>query len=906
MQLTWDNIQSNAVAFSKRWKDARNEEAESQSFTTDFLLVFGVDDPVKLGAFEYKVPLSGNRTGYIDYLWKGQIAIEMKSRGKDLTAAFEQLRVYMTHLPEEEVPDLWMVCDFESIRLSRRSTNEVYDFKTKDLRKNIKRFANIAGYTTERVREDQVEVNVKAAEKMAKLHDALKEIGYDGHDLEVYLVRLLFCMFADDTGIFPQDSFFRYIEDAKADGSDLSERIGRLFELLNMTEEERRKKTLLSDELKQFRYINGGLFRDRLAPADFDAKTRQTLLDCVNFDWNKISPAVFGAMFQGVMDKNQRREMGAHYTSEENILKLINPLFLDGLWQEFDKVKTDPAALERFHEKIAQLKFLDPACGCGNFLIITYRELRLLELEILKMQATSNQLILDITPMLKVNVAQFYGIEYEDFPCQIAQVGMWLMDHQMNLRASEQFGQYYARLPLTQSATIVHGNALRIDWADVVPKRELSFILGNPPFVGSKMLNDEQRNDIAQVFTLNGKPLKNAGTLDYVAAWYYKAAQYMTGANVRTAFVSTNSITQGEQVSSLWKPIVADYGMHIDFGYRTFKWSNEAKGKAAVHCVIVGFSGIRTQSSKTIYNDDGTQSSANNINPYLVDAPDIFIDSRSKPICVVPEIGIGNKPIDGGNYLFTEEEKEGFLKIEPKAEKWFRPWIGSHEFINRYFRYCLWLGDCSPAELRAMPQAIKRVDAVQRFRLESKSAPTRKLADTPRRFHVENMPESNYIVVPKVSSERRSYIPIGFIAPEILASDLVFLISNATLYHFGVLTSNVHMAWMRVVCGRLKSDYRYSKDIVYNNFPWPDANDEQRAEIEKLAQDVLDARALFPDSSLADLYDPLTMPPELLNAHRNLDRAVMKLYGFTPQNTPTEADCVAKLMARYQMLATNS
>ncbi|MCL1888239.1 MAG: class I SAM-dependent DNA methyltransferase, partial [Kiritimatiellaeota bacterium] len=402
--LSWDHILSNAVAFSKRWRDAHNEEAQAQPFTMDFLRVFGVEDPEAAGAFEHKVPLSGDKTGYIDYLWKGQIAIEMKARGKDLAAAFEQLRGYMAHLPEEEVPDLWMVCDFETIRLCRRSTNEVYTFKTKDLRKHIKKFANIAGYTTERTRDDQVEVNVKAAEKMAKLHDSLRENGYEGHELEVYLVRLLFCMFADDTGIFPQDSLFRYIDKSNQDGSDLTERISRLFEVLNMPEEVRAKRTLLSDELKQFRYINGGLFKDLLPSAEFDAKMRQTLIDCMNFDWNKISPAIFGAMFQGVMDKTQRREMGAHYTSEENILKLINPLFLDGLWKEFDKVKTDPAALDRFHDKIARLKFLDPACGCGNFLIITYRELRALELEILKMKASSNQMILDITPMLKVSV----------------------------------------------------------------------------------------------------------------------------------------------------------------------------------------------------------------------------------------------------------------------------------------------------------------------------------------------------------------------------------------------------------------------------------------------------------------------------------------------------------------------
>ena len=507
MQLAWDEIQANAVTFSKKWQNAKNEEAEAQGFQIDFLRVFGVNEPMAVGSFEYKIPLPGGKTGYIDYVWKGKIAIEMKSRGKSLDEAFAQLQNYMRSFPADDIPDLWMVCDFENIRLCRRSTNELWNFKTKDLRKHIKRFADIAGYETETGRVGQIEVNVKAAEKMAKLHDQLKDHGYDGHDLRVYLVRLLFCLFADDTGIFPKDSLYRYIEASKPDGSDLSERISKLFEVLNMPENVRAKKTLLSDELKQFRYINGKLFADRLAPADFNAKMRGSILDCLDFDWNKISPAIFGAMFQGVMDKNQRREMGAHYTSEENILKLIKPLFLDSLLREFDRVKTDPAALDRFHDKIAQLKFLDPACGCGNFLIITYRELRELELEVLRMKSNSGQLKLDIEPMLKVSVEQFYGIEYEGFPCQIAQVGMWLTDHQMNLKVSEQFGQYFARLPLTQSATIVHGNALRIDWESVVPKDELSYILGNPPFVGYANQSTEQKDDILSVYLdENGKP----------------------------------------------------------------------------------------------------------------------------------------------------------------------------------------------------------------------------------------------------------------------------------------------------------------------------------------------------------------------------------------------------------------
>ena len=880
MRLPWDEIQSNATAFSKRWRDAKNEEAQSQSFLTDFLRVFGIDDPESIGDFEYKVPLSTGRTGYIDYVWKSKIAIEMKSRGRNLDEAYYQLQTYMKDLPAEEIPDLWLVSDFENMRLYRRSINRIFSFKTKDLRKNIRLFADIAGYETERVIENQIQVNVKAAEKMARLHNGLKGFGYEGHNLEVYLVRLLFCMFADDTGIFTKDSFYNYIEQSNDDGSDLSFRIFNLFDILNTDEETRKKRPHLADTYNQYRYINGALFESPLPPAEFDSKMRSTLLDCINFDWSEISPAIFGAMFQGVMDEKQRREMGAHYTSEENILRLINPLFMDELWDEFDRVKTNDKALDVFHNKIARLEFLDPACGCGNFLIITYRELRMLELEVLRMKHSSQQLMIDFTNLLKVNVEQFYGIEYEGFPCQIAQVGMWLIDHQMNMRVSDEFGMYHARLPLTQSATIVNGNALRMDWADVVPKNQLSYILGNPPFVGARVMSDAQKDDMNFVF---GK-LKGVGNLDYVTAWYKKAVDMMENTRMRSAFVSTNSIAQGEQPAILWKPLM-ERGVFINLGVSSFIWSNEAKGKAAVYCVIVGFSYQKTEP---------------NINPYLLEAPNIFIEGCSKPICDVPTIGIGNKPIDGGFYLFTKEEKDDFLIKEPQAEKLFRPWIGSHEFINGYYRYCLWLGECAPSDLRKMPEVMKRIEAVRQFRLDSKSAPTQKLADTPTRFHVENMPESHYIVIPEVSSERRRYIPIGFVSPDIMASNLVKIVADGTLYHFGILTSNVHMAWTRAVCGRLKSDYRYSKDIVYNNFPWPQADEKQKEQIEKLAQAVLDAKGNYPTSSLADLYDPLTMPPDLLKAHRNLDATVQKLYGFPVGKDFTEAHCVAALMQMYK------
>ncbi|MCL2630511.1 MAG: class I SAM-dependent DNA methyltransferase [Firmicutes bacterium] len=878
MSLSWDKIQDNAVSFSKRWEKAFNEEAQSQTFLVSFLQVFGVTDPENVGNFEFKIPLSSGKTGYVDYLWKGKIAIEMKSKGKDLKTAFEQLKNYLMNLPIEQIPDLWLVSDFENMRLYRRSANLIYDFKTKDLKKHIRKFAEIAGYDLEHIRDNLVEVNKNAAEKMAKLYDELKSYGYTGHNLEVYLVRLLFCLFADDTGIFPQDTFYHYINNSKIDGSDLSERIGKLFEVLNMDEQTRSERKLLSDELRKFRYINGSLFAELLPTAEFNRKMRQILLDCIDFDWSKISPAIFGAMFQGVMNKEKRRELGAHYTSEENILKLINPLFMDGLWQEFEKLKADKRALDLFHTKISKLKFLDPACGCGNFLIITYRELRLLEFEILKMKVDTNQLVFDISPMLKVNVEQFYGIEYEEFPCQIATVGMWLIDHQMNLLFAEQFGTYYARLPLTQSAKIVHGNALRLDWQNVVPKQELSYILGNPPFRGARRMEEYQKADMLVVF---GAKYKNVGNLDYVSAWYKRASDYIQNTMIRCAFVSTNSITQGGQVAILWEPLTKS-GIYINFGVPTFVWNNEAKGKAAVHCVIIGFSQIKTEPR---------------ISPYLTETPMVFIDRRKKPICPVPELVEGNHPGSGMALYLTEEERSFFILSEPLSEKYIRPIIGAYEFLNNKKRYCLWLLNANPTDLKKMPLVVKRIEIVRQTRLANSDKSVRRLAETPTLFR-EMINPKTAIVVPINSTERRKYIPLGFIDDSVITSNKLNIIPNATLYHFGILTSNVHMAWMRAVGGKLKSDYNYSKELVYNCFPWAGATDTQKVEIEKLAQVILDTRANYPTSSLADLYDPLTMPPELLKAHQNLDKAVMKLYGFL--STMSESDCVAELMKLYQ------
>jgi type I restriction-modification system DNA methylase subunit len=894
----WHVIYENALAFSSRWKKFQGlERQHDQQFITELLSCFGVKAG-EVGVFQEK---AGN--SWIDYLWPGMLGVEMKSPGQNLSKAMTQLYNYLPKIPEESVPKYLLVSDFNNFLLLRLLTKDRYEFKTSNFYKNVEKFADIVGDTSDKVYGEQEEVNVRAADMMARLHDALKSHGYDGHNLEVYLVRLLFCLFAEDTGIFTKNSFKRYIEKSKLDGSDLSERIAKLFEILNLPDQDRAKRNLLSDELKRFRYLNGSLFVYLLPSAEFDKKMRQILLDCTNFDWSKISPAIFGAMFQGVMSQEQRRELGAHYTSEENILKLIKPLFLDELRAEFDKVKIDTQALKFFYETLPKLKFLDPACGCGNFLIITYRELRLLELDILNILYWKTPLkqLLDISGGLKVSIEQFYGIELEDFPCQIAHVGMWLVDHQMNLLVSEQFGSVYVRLPLTQSVNIVQGNALRMDWESVIPKEKLSYILGNPPFVGYSNQNKEQKADIINVYVdENGKPFTAAGKVDYVTAWYYKAVKYISGTQIRVAFVSTNSITQGEQVAYVWKPLFDLFGIHIDFAYRTFKWSNDTKGKAAVYCVIVGFSLVNSR-EKLIY-DGVIKTKAKNINPYLIDSVNIFIESRTNPICDVPMMVYGNKPTDGGHLFISAEEYEDFIAKEPLSAKYIKQIYGSEEYIYGIKRYCLWLVGANPGDLKKMPYVMERIEKVRKFRLSSKKIQTRESAALPSLFQEIRQPKTDYIIVPRISSERRKYIPLGFISPDIISNDAVLMIPSGTLYHFGILTSSVHMAWLRAVGGRLKNDYRYSKDIVYNNFPWPVATEEQKNIVATQAQDVLDKRLLFPDSNLATLYDPLLMPPELLKAHNDLDRAVMKLYGVKERTSQSESAVVAKLMELYQSM----
>lgn len=893
MILGWNDIKKRALAFSKKYKDARDEFAEAQSFLNDFFDVFGVDRK-RVATFETKVTMGTKKNGYIDLLWKGVILVEMKSTGKDLDKAHKQANDYAFRLEDEDLPDYIMVSDFKNIKLYRLSTNQEWVIKLSELHKKVKLFSALAGYKDTTDLPMNKEVDIKAAEKMAKLHDVLKEHGYEGHELEVYLVRLLFCLFADDTGIFEPNIFYEYISKSKQDGSDLSYRLAKLFEVLDTPPDQREKQLMLSDELKRFAYINGSLFSERLSFADFNISMRKMLLDSATLDWSFISPAIFGSIFQGVMNPVERRALGAHYTSEENIMKLIRPLFLDSLWEEFERIKGNSKQLMQFHEKLGRLKFLDPACGCGNFLIITYREIRLLELEVLKMLIdTGGQIVFDykLADQCKVNVNQFYGIEYEDFPSQIAQVGMWLVDHQMNMLVAEHFGLYFARLPLRKSATIIHGNALRMDWEDVVPKDELSFILGNPPFIGFTYMNDEQKADMAKY--------SKSKSLDYVCTWYLKGGEFIKSTNIKMAFVSTNSITQGEPVSILWEHMLTKKGLEIFFAYRTFVWNNEAKGKAAVHCVIIGVADKGTVRTKYIY-DNSNKISANNINPYLVDAPNVIIKSRNTPICNVPAMRYGNKIIDDGNLIIEANEYQDFIESEPQAAKYIKKFVGAREFINKLDRFILNLQDADPTELRQCPKVMERVNKVREFRLGSVAEAIRKKASTPMLFGQITNPNSDYLLVPRVSSQKRAYVPIDFVDQDVVASDAVQIIPKATVYDFGVLTSNVHMAWMRAICGRMKSDYRYGKDVVYNNFPWPTTTDQQKINIEIAANKVLDARALYFDSSLADLYDPLTMPQELVSAHSELDRAVMRAYGY--RSNILEEDIVADLFKRYQIL----
>jgi hypothetical protein len=941
MPLSWNEIKTRATAFSKEWQNAQREEADAKPFLVEFLNIFGISQR-RVATFEQRIKKLDDADGYIDLLWKGMLLVEMKSLGKDLGKAYAQAKDYCHGLKDHELPKLIMVCDFETFIVYDEENNQ-HQFTLNELTKNIQVFAALAGYQ-KRTYKEQDPVNIEAAELMGRLHDKLKAIGYSGHALELYLVRLLFCLFADDTNIFEKSILLDYInQKTNEDGSDLAMHIDSLFTVLNTAHDKR--LSTLDESLAAFPYVNGKLFEERLPLAGFDSAMRNTLLQCCNLDWGKISPAIFGSLFQAVMDEKARRNLGAHYTSEKNILKLIKPLFLDGLWAEFEKAKTTTNALRKLHDKISRLRFLDPACGCGNFLIIAYRELRLLEIEIVRL-LLKGQTVTDISSYFLLDVDKFYGIEYEEFPAQVAQVAMWLADHQLNMLASETFGEYYVRLPLRKSATIVHGNALRIDWQsllikesttsihtdtaniilneppevykavnvyakevnflnadDVAPESQekYDYILGNPPFVGTAYQNAEQKKDIEVIF----HDVKSHGMLDYVTAWYILASRYIQGKQIKAAFVSTNSISQGEQTGILWNELFQKYKIKIHFAHRTFKWGNEAKSNAGVHVVIIGFANYDI-SEKRIFEYEDVKGEPHelrvkNINPYLVEGNDSFLKSISSPICNVPKMQSGSAARDGGFLILTNDEKIELVNQNAKTEKFLNRFISGDDFINNIIRWCIWLKNISPSEFREIKEFQERFKGVRAFREKSTRIGTKKMAELPYLFAEERQPEKDFLLIPKVSSENRKYIPIAYLTKDFIVSDKTFVIPETSQYHFGVITSLMHNTWMRYTCGRLESRYSYSNTIVYNNFPWPESpTAKQREAVETAAQAVLDVRLLFPQSSLADLYDPNTMPPALVKAHQQLDKAVDQCYRTQPFiNETKRIEFLFELYDRY-------
>ncbi|MGN0856363.1 MAG: DNA methyltransferase [Candidatus Spyradenecus sp.] len=862
----WDTILARLGQFAKEHREDSDEKQQAATFLDGFAACFGLK-------IEHEVPLkdpASASTKFIDGLFPGKLLIEMKSRGKNLSDAYLQAQAYCALLGEA-APRYLLCCDFEHWHFFDRQSGRAKKFLLRDLPKRGHLFRFLLDEALDPDWGEQQDVTIKAAEKMARLCDALDATGYDPADLPLLLTRLLFCVFADDTGIFAPNTFTAYIQRTLT--TSLGDALTHLFTLLDADDARRDRLPWLSErDRERFRYINGGLFRGTIQPPDFTPASRDCLLDLCDHDWRSVSPAIFGSLFQGVTDPKRRHDFGAHYTSETNILALIRPLFLDALRADLAAAVT-PAQLDALHARLAALTFLDPACGCGNFLIVAYRELRRLELDLLRKRHPNPAFAPPLAELLKVRVTQFYGLEIEPFPAQIAQTGLWLTDHLANLDASAAFNQPYDRLPLRDSPHILCANALSSPWPTT------SFIMGNPPFLGFTYQSPEQKAEMRAVF-----PKDKA--LDYVCAWYKLAAEKMVAhPATRAAFVSTNSITQGETVARLWKNIPPE--IKINFGVPTFKWSNEAKGKAAVHCVIIGFSAI----------------GENRLTPYLTPGDrSVVVEPRNKPLCAnIPSMVYGNKPADGGNLIIEAKDYDDFIAKEPQAQPFIKSFLGAEEFLHGKKRYCLWLDGVSPAKLKQCPLVMERVKKCREMRLGSIAAAIQKFAETPTLFAQRTQPVGvPYILVPCVSSEARQYVPIGFMDASVIASNLVQLIPNATLYHFGVLTSSVHNAWMRAVCGRLEMRYRYSKDIVYNNFPWPEADEALRAAVEEKAQAILDARAQFPDSSLADLYNPLAMPPALRKAHTALDRLLLKAYAL-PADTP-EPEVVKALLARYAAL----
>ena len=910
--------------FVQRWTGKGYEKGESQKFWIDLLQnVLGVPDATEYIVFEEQVKL--DHTSFIDgYINATHVMIEQKSLGKDLRKAirqsdgsllspFQQAKRYSAELPYDDRPRWIVTCNFSEFLVydMNKPNSEPEQIFLKDLSKDYYRLQFLVDTGNDSIKRE-MEISLKAGELVGKLYDLILK-QYKNPDspetlksLNMLCVRLVFCLYAEDAGIFGSHKMFgNYLKQFQP--KQIREEIVKLFKVLDTKPEDR--DPYMNDDLSAFPYVNGGLFADEnIEIPRFTEEIVDLLLNGASktFNWADISPTIFGAVFESTLNPETRRSGGMHYTSVENIHKVIDPLFLDDLKAELSGIleikvnKTRFARLEDFRNKLASLTFLDPACGSGNFLTETYISLRRLENEALRaIYGGQKQFNIDDN-LIRVGIHQFYGIEINDFAVTVAKTALWIAESQMMQETEEIVEHDLDFLPLKSYANIVEGNSLRIDWESVVPKEKLSYIMGNPPFVGYSLQSKEQKADVLSIYVdEKGKPYKTAGKIDYVAGWYFKASSLMHSTGIQTAFVSTNSITQGEQVASVWKPLYERFGVSIDFAYRTFRWDSEANQKAHVHCVIIGFSTINKNVDKRLYNSENFRI-VKNINPYLIDAETIFIESRRIPLCDVPEMVRGSQPTDNGNLILTEEEKNELLKAEPQAEKFIRPFMMGKDFIQRKPRYCLWLVGVNPADLKKCRKVMERVEKVRAFRLASKKEATRKKAETPTLFDEIKECNISYIAVPKTSSENRRYIPIEYLSSQIIAGDSIRMIADADLYIFGIITSNVHMAWTRTVCGRLKSDYSYSNTVVYNNFPWCNPTPEQRERIERTAQAILDARALYPDCSLADLYDELTMPPELRKAHQQNDLAVMEAYGF--DRKITESECVAELMKMYQRL----
>ena len=918
-----------AKAFIERWGNRGNERQDSQSFWLDLLQsVYGIENPSEYIKFEDKVML--DHTSFIDgYIEKTKVLIEQKGVNKDLNKAikqsddtyltpFQQAKRYSANLPYSKRPRWIVTCNFKEFYVydMEQPNGEPKVIKLADLDKEAYRLEFLIDKTNEHL-EREMKVSIEAGEIVGKIYESLLKQYINPnspeslHAINQLIVRLVFCLYAEDAGIFGHKTMFHdYM--VRFGSRDFRRGLVDLFAVLDTPIDAR--DPYLDSELNAFPYVNGGMFAENnLEIPKFTDELRELILEHASssFDWSEISPTIFGAVFESTLNPETRRSGGMHYTSIENIHKVIDPLFLDELKDELNEIRQfkQPKIVERkakqFQSKLASLTFFDPACGSGNFLTETYISLRRLENEAIRLYM-GDAVALDVgQELVKVQLNQFYGIEINDFAVSVAKTALWIAESQMLEETADIVYTNIDFLPLKSYTNIVEGNALEIDWETVVPKDKLNYIIGNPPFLGYSLQSPKQKADLLSVYVdENGKPYKTAGKIDFVSAWYFKASQIMQNTSIRTALVSTNSITQGEQVASVWKPLYERFGIHIDFAYRTFKWNSEAKNKAAVHCVIIGFSVSDNPKNKVIY-DDKTKIIAKQINPYLIDGDLIFIDSRTKAICEVSPMVYGSKPTDGGYLFLTLQEKDELIKTYPQAESMIRRVYGASEFINNKERYCLWLAGQNPSTLRSIPPIISRIQLVKEFRQSSPKKQTQDSAERAMEFQEIRHNDNDYLLIPRVSSENRRYIPIGFIDGQIISSDAVQIIPNATLYEFGILTSNVHMAWMRTVAGRLEMRYRYSAKIVYNNFPWPEVTDEQKEKISKTAKAILDARALYPDSSLADLYDELTMPKELRRAHQANDKAVMEVYDMTKivdgkKTWLTESETVARLFEMYE------